>query len=85
MSLDNLTQPNYQARLERLTWTMEDGGDDIILDLRKLNFQVDDPMFDAFGIGVLANVKMEMLQLLILGGVMVCVSLRWQSMRVRQL
>ena len=61
VSLDNLTQPNYQARLECLTRAMKASGDHIILDLRKLNFQVDDPMFDALGTGVLANLKMEML------------------------
>ena len=48
VSLEDITTPNCQARLERLTRAMEDGGGDIILDLRKLDFRVNDPMFDTF-------------------------------------
>ena len=47
-SVQNLTQPERQSRLNRLTKAMEDGGDDIVLDLRQLNFRVDNPLFDQF-------------------------------------
>ena len=47
-SLDNITSPDKKARLQRLTDALKDGGEDIVLDLRLLNFRVDDPKFDKF-------------------------------------
>ena len=48
VSLDHLSDPAKRARLDRLTKAIEDGGEEIILDLRQLNFRVDDPIFDTF-------------------------------------
>ena len=47
-SMEDLHQSNRSATVERLAKAIGEGGKDIILDLRALNFRVDDPRFDKF-------------------------------------
>lgn len=59
VNAEDLTGPGKKGRMERLIKALEKGGEDVITDLRKLNFQTDDPKFDAFWAWMCKEVSME--------------------------